>query len=316
LLVFTTPWNTKGNEYALKYANKINIFSPVWFDLKVKQVSQKFYDIEIEGHHNVDKEYLAKLKANNPNIQIYPRLHIPGNLYESLYYVFSSQETLEIVDKIVAAFKDYKEFDGMVLDSPLIPHIGSLQFDLLELIELLSTQLGANEKNLIISVLALHDRQEIKPNVLAKLILVSYKVLICTYDYNSDKDDRNPISPYKWLLMHIDYVLEQTELNIKQVQRKVMMGLPFYGYQIDYKTSRGFPIVYNEYLKLLNTPPLQMTWDNEIKECVIHADNRQSLAMFPCLKFLDERLKLLEEYGLGAFIWEGGQGLEYFYEMF
>ena len=41
-----------------------------------------------------------------------------------------------------------------------------------------------------------------------------------------------------------------------------------------------------------------------------------NLIYFPCLKFIKERLDLFEEYGIGAFVWEGGNGMKYFYELF
>ncbi len=41
-LVYFTPWNKKGGEYVVKYAKKIDIVSPVWFDLKPEVVQGKY----------------------------------------------------------------------------------------------------------------------------------------------------------------------------------------------------------------------------------------------------------------------------------
>lgn len=79
-----------------------------------------------------------------------------------------------------------QEFDGIVLDTPLIAVINQMPFDLMRFIELLSQKLGQINKNLIISLLAFQQKQ-LKPAYLEKLLLTSYKLLLCTYDYTSSK---------------------------------------------------------------------------------------------------------------------------------
>lgn len=41
-LVYFTPWNKKGSEMVIKYAKKVDIASPVWFDLKPEIVQGKY----------------------------------------------------------------------------------------------------------------------------------------------------------------------------------------------------------------------------------------------------------------------------------
>jgi hypothetical protein len=55
-------------------------------------------------------------------------------------------------------------------------------------------------------------------------------------------------------------------------------------------------------------------WDDDVKEC--YYSFRRSKVGYPCLNFIKERLDLFEKYGIGGFVWEGGQGLQYFYELF
>ena len=61
-----------------------------------------------------------------------------------------------------------------------------------------------------------------------------------------------------------------------------------------------------------------MTWNAETKECEItNTMNGINYKLYyPCLRFIKERLSLFEEAGLGTFVWDGGQGLAYFYELF
>jgi len=62
-----------------------------------------------------------------------------------------------------------------------------LPFDFVKLIQLISEKLGAMEKNLILSVLAGHQGSPMTPALLEKLTIMSYKILICTYDFHSKK---------------------------------------------------------------------------------------------------------------------------------
>lgn len=62
----------------------------------------------------------------------------------------------------------------------------------------------------------------------------------------------------------------------------------------------------------------KLSWNSETLECEITTINKNThLALYyPCLRFLKERLSLFEEANVGAFVWDGGQGLQYFYELF
>ena len=46
---FITPWNQKGYEYSLIYGSKIDVISPVWYEMGMKQNEA---DIWIEGAMN------------------------------------------------------------------------------------------------------------------------------------------------------------------------------------------------------------------------------------------------------------------------
>jgi len=75
----------------------------------------------------------------------------------------------------------------------------------------------------------------------------------------------------------------------------------------------------NRYINILKSQNLQIEWDAQHKECISKYTDSSTRApiylAYPCLKFLQSRLELFNEFQVGAFIWEGGQGLEYFYEL-
>jgi hypothetical protein len=58
----------------------------------------------------------------------------------------------------------------------------------------------------------------------------------------------------------------------------------------------------------------KVSWNKQIEECTTVSNN--DLVFYPCLKFFDSRLKVLEKEGMGFSIWEAGQGLDYFFELF
>ena len=59
-------------------------------------------------------------------------------------------------------------------------------------------------------------------------------------------------------------------------------------------------------------------YNKKTDECEIDVEKGGKVTSFyyPCIKFITKRLELFENSDIGAFVWEAGQGLEYFYELF
>lgn len=66
---FVTPWNSKGYDYALKYGSKIDVISPVWYEIGHKEKTGEIY---IDGSMN--STWLRLMRDKHPNVKIYPRL--------------------------------------------------------------------------------------------------------------------------------------------------------------------------------------------------------------------------------------------------
>jgi chitinase domain-containing protein 1 len=237
-LVFLTPWNSKGFDYALEYAKKLDYISPVWFDMKV--TSKTPFNLQIEGEHNVNTEYIQSIRKANPKLKVVPRFYLDaGN--EINFQLFDNRFRMdEAVSQMVAVLKKYdKLFDGMVYDSPLNGYIGMMPFDVVYFLETLSNRLNAENKFFIISVLPLQidTGREKRLKGLEKLMKLSDKLLYCTYDYNSKKAGDFPISPVEWIQDELQLFLSESTLDTRFVKQKLMLGIPFYGNKYDSRTG-------------------------------------------------------------------------------
>lgn len=119
---------------------------------------------------------------------------------------------------------------------------------------------------------------------------------------------------------------------------KVFLSLHFYGHRYDRimppqpKDQRQYQLKhilghdYIEFLKKYYKRAL-MTFDQRAHEHITvvysgSANNRQENSMpeilifYPSLKSIYDRLELATKLHVGAAIWDGGQGLDYFFDLF
>lgn len=117
---------------------------------------------------------------------------------------------------------------------------------------------------------------------------------------------------------------------------KVFLGLNFYGYRYDRapasskKDQQQYemrPIVGNAYVDFLRKSygKSVIVYDPRVHEHVTVTQTRptkqqqqplpQTIIFYPTLKSISERLKLATRLNVGVSIWDGGQGLDYFYDL-
>ena len=120
---------------------------------------------------------------------------------------------------------------------------------------------------------------------------------------------------------------------------KVFLGVNFYGYRYDrlapssQQDQRQYdirPMLGQHYIEFLRTSGSQavIVYDQRAQEhiTVIYgpstrkANGEQSampqiIIFYPSLKSIYERLKLAIKLHVGIAIWDGGQGLDYFYDL-
>lgn len=145
-------------------------------------------------------------------------------------------------------------------------------------------------------------------------------------------------SPVTWIQKCIETLAPN-----KYERSKFLIGLNFYGY--DFTTTGGRPIFGQNYFDLLKTTK-KIQWSEDVEEhyfetklakqytqkCVLrisifnfninillfnYRNNEGTHTVFyPTLLSIKRRLELAEKLGTGVAIWELGQGLDYFYDLF
>lgn len=71
-------WNRHGYELAEKTAHKLTHVSPVWFQAKAFSENGKLDGCKIEGTHEINRDWIEKLREKNENIAIVPRILFDG----------------------------------------------------------------------------------------------------------------------------------------------------------------------------------------------------------------------------------------------
>jgi hypothetical protein len=76
-------WNSKGYEIAEKFTNKFEMISPVW--LQIKRSPDGTY--KISGDHDIDSNWMKRLKNSNPAIKSSKLIFISSKIYLMLLLV-------------------------------------------------------------------------------------------------------------------------------------------------------------------------------------------------------------------------------------
>ncbi len=119
---------------------------------------------------------------------------------------------------------------------------------------------------------------------------------------------------------------EEAALDPKKT-RKILMGIPFYGYR--YPQSGGSTqqqqqgpeaIIGRQLIEALQAnPSAGMEYHSDSGEHSITlrppTSGKSERIFYPTLHFLQQRLELAKELGIGVSIWEIGQGMDFFYDL-
>jgi len=331
-LVYFTPWNNQGEEMIVKYAKKLDIFSPVWFDLKPELLDKK-YNTNIDGSNYINKDLIKKIKDNNSEAQIIPRFNCQGFNQETLSMMVSEQHSDKLIKNIIKRVK-FSKFNGVNLDCT--------QFwffeDIYPLYVVFQTKLFNELKKLKMKLIITMFPYSESLNSVVSVAKFEYLsrycdyIVLMTYDYihyfNREVEPSAAIknSPETWISKSIEHFTNQGKatgssysLKESEIQSKILVGTPFHGFIIDrneVKQLKGNVLEGKRLLDILEVEKAsdnKLIWDEKEKENLIYieSENTSYVAVIPSKRFISNRVDLINSIGVGGLaIWEVGQGYE------
>ncbi|EAA12357.2 AGAP008124-PA, partial [Anopheles gambiae str. PEST] len=315
VLGFVTPWNNHGYDVAKLWGPKFDYVSPVW--LQILRKGPKKY--EVAGVHDIDDGWVKDVKkaGSTINNRVIPRVLFDKFTDRDFSQLLTYPEERTIVAKLLLATARKHRFDGLVLEvwSQLAARVEDSY--LIGLVEEICNTLTAASYDCILVIpparketYDLFSRKHfeaLEPSVTAFSLM--------TYDFSSvQRPGAN--APLYWVRNAVQHVCPDGADRMREKRAKILVGLNMYG--SDFTPNGGQPIVAHEYLALLKHLKGHLTYDEHDVENFfeVKTSNGRHMVFYPTLFSIDERLKLARELGTGISIWELGQGLDYFYDLF
>jgi chitinase domain-containing protein 1 len=324
-LAYVTPWNSRGYDLSKWFASKFTHISPVWYQLVLGDNMKP----ELRGGHDVDQPWLQELRSAYRAPKIVPRVQfqLSQKAAETILY-YPQGQAEQLADILVAEIEKYN-YDGVTLEIPaihvftaLVGRIGDVLHDI--------------EKELVLVIPPQHSHEQsgmiFNANHISELIDYVDYFAVMTYDHAGAVGREGPNFPLPWMEEIIRGLAVESEVednfeylsndldkkvdyeDLKKVRtKKILMGLPFYGYRF---SSAHAPEAYtaSNYLNLLRKEShYPISWDQDSKEHRLVGTG--GALWYPSLLSLLYRLQLAEETGVGIAIWELGQGLDQFVDI-
>jgi chitinase domain-containing protein 1 len=320
VLGYVTPWNNHGYDVVKIFTDKFDYISPVWLQIKAIK-SEGNIDFFVTGKHDIDQGWIREVKS-------LAKVNVPKFVPRIIFEGFTDEDWLEILkkgnlrnkiaEKLCEVINE-NQFDGLVLEyygeayyriqRATKTHV--VDFTIQEFSKELADKIHrhtSKEAILVISPWA----NMFNPDDLAILSQSFDYFSVMTYDYSSGGFGKiGANSPLPWIESVVDQYRKVPSFDMS----KILLGLNFYGM---ISKSGGHPeaILGSTFIQKLKEDSFKANWDAQTKEHYFASSKTDSTIFFPTLKSIHERIQFARKNGIGLAIWETGQGLEYFYELF
>eukprot|EP00903_Cladosiphon_okamuranus_P014929 g13822.t1 len=340
-LGYVTPWHGAGYDFARTFRSKLTYVSPVWYQLRGAGGSRsERTSFSLTGGHDFDEAWVSDVRngvgvgggwtatSDMDVTKIFPRV-----VLELQAGIQLSQADLRELAELLVVEAEQRGYDGYVLDIPLSDGIEEFVGG----IKTAAVQKGIN----LLLIQSVRPGVSLSAHLRRRLVPLIHRFSLMTYDYrpphtptDSSRGERTagegvPNSPLSWVRECVEMFAPGGPGS--ELRSMTLIGLPFYGY------DNGRATTSSDIVSLFaaeqprdsgvtgrEVSPISLEWDPVWREHVMSYRERggngnamhDHVATFPTLAFIQERVLLAQQLGVGVALWELGQGMPYFFDLF